>query len=71
MSNTASSVCWTADGLRFALGHENGLILLKDKDNEKEYKSLNLNQTILCMSFSSVKLYTYSRYLKKEFIYYR
>lgn len=55
LSNTASSVCWTADGLRFALGHENGLILLKDKDNEKEYKSLNLNQTILCMSFSSTK----------------
>ena len=55
LSNTASCVCWTADGLRFALGHENGYIYLKDKDNEKELKSLNVGQTIMCMSFSSTK----------------
>lgn len=55
LSNTASCVCWTSDGLKFALGHENGIITLKDKDNEKDLKSLNLNQTIMCMTFSSTK----------------
>ncbi len=50
---------WTNDGLRFALGFENGTISIKDKDNEKEFKSIILNpeiqERIWCLSFSSTR----------------
>ncbi len=58
MSNTAVCVSWTSDGLRFALGFENGYVCLKDKDNEKELKNLTLGnnqERIWCLSFSSTK----------------
>lgn len=59
-------LAWTNDGLRFALGFENGTVSIKDKDNEKELKNILLNpdaqERIWCISFSS------TRYRNKDYV---
>lgn len=66
LSNTAACLAWTNDGLRFALGFENGCVSIRDKDNDKELKNIPLNDTIqeriLCVSFSS------TRYRNKDYV---
>ena len=68
LSNTAVSVCWTSDGLRFAIGYENGTVSIKDKENSKELKVITLNadflERIWCLSFSS------TRYKNKDYVLY-
>jgi hypothetical protein len=58
LNNTAVTIGWTPDGLKFAIGYENGTVQLKDKENDKELKTLQLGQgkeRIWCLSFSSTK----------------
>lgn len=68
LSNTAVCVCWTSDGLRFAIGYENGTVSIRDKDNDKEMKLIVLNTDIVeriwCLSFSS------TRYKNKDYVLY-
>ena len=55
----ATCCCWTSDGLRCAIGYENGYISLRDKENDKEIKNILLNKNeqerIWCITFSSTK----------------
>ncbi len=68
LSNTAVCINWTSDGLRFAIGYENGTISIRDKENEKELKLIYLNNEFLeriwCLSFSS------TRYRNKDYVLY-
>ncbi len=68
LSNTAVCICWTSDGLRFAIGYENGTVSIRDKDNDKELKVINLNsdylERIWSLSFSS------TRYKNKDYVLY-
>lgn len=68
LGNTAVCISWTSDGLRFAIGFENGTISIRDKDNEKEHKLISINNEFLeriwCLSFSS------TRYRNKEYVLY-
>ncbi len=68
LSSTAVCLSWSSDGLRFALGFENGTVSIRDKDNDKEFKSILLNEKISeriwCLSFSS------TRHRNKEYVLY-
>ena len=60
LSYTAVQTAWTNDGLKFAIGFENGSISIKDKENETEIKSLvlsNNEERIWCLTFSNSKHY--------------
>lgn len=61
LSLSAVQTAWTSDGLRFAIGFENGTISIRDKDNDKEIKNIVLNnqceERVWCLSFSSTKHY--------------
>jgi len=68
LNQTAVATCWTGDGLRFAIGYENGFLQIKDKENEKEIKKIvlnnNIQEKILCLTFSS------TRFRNKEYVLY-
>jgi hypothetical protein len=57
--NTLVCLSWTSDGIRFAIGFENGNVSIRDKDNDKEHKLIPLNtereERIWCISFSSTR----------------
>lgn len=59
LSISAVSTAWTNDGMRFAIGFENGSISIREKDNDKELKNLTLNsnseERIWCLTFSNSK----------------
>ncbi len=61
-------MAWSSDGVRLAIGFENGNISLREKDYEKETKNLvlnpNLEERIWCASFSS------TRHSNKEYVLY-
>ena len=62
----ATCCCWTSDGLRCAIGYENGYISIRDKDNDKEIKNIVLNgkeqERIWSISFSATK------FKKKDYV---
>ncbi len=59
LNGNATCCGWSSDGLRFAIGFENGTILFRDKDNEKDIKLVNLDsknkERIWCLTFSALK----------------
>jgi len=59
LNGNATCCAWSSDGLRFAIGFENGTIVFRDKENEKEIKIVNLDsknkERIWCLAFSSTK----------------
>lgn len=61
LSYAAVQTAWTNDGMKYAIAFENGSISIRDKDNEREIKNLNLNSSseerIWCMTFSNSKHY--------------
>jgi hypothetical protein len=67
LANTAVCLAWTSDGMKFAIGFENGSISFRDKDNEKETKNLMLNsdyqERIWCITFSA------TRYKNREYVF--
>jgi len=68
LSNTAVCMNWSSDGVRMAIGFENGTVSLRDKDYDKESKNLLLNENIQeriwCLAFSS------TRHVNKEYVLY-
>lgn len=63
LSNTAVQTAWTNDGLQFAIGFENGMISIRDNENDSEIKSLTLSngeERIWCLTFSNSKHYKQS-----------
>lgn len=59
LNYNATCCCWTNDGLRCAIGYENGYVSIRDKDYDKEIKMIILNnkdhERIWCISFSATK----------------
>jgi WD40 repeat protein len=63
LSNTAVQTAWTNDGLQFAIGFENGMISIRDNENDSEIKNLMLSngeERIWCLTFSNSKHYKQS-----------
>jgi WD40 repeat protein len=46
LSNTAVSLAWTPDGNRFAIAFENGSVMIRDTENEKDLKMININPDV-------------------------
>lgn len=59
LSYASVQTAWTNDGMKFAIGFENGSISIREKENEKEIKYLILNasneEKIWCLTFSNTK----------------
>ena len=44
LANTGVDFCWTNDGLKYALCFENGTVVIKDKDTDKDEKEIIVNE---------------------------
>ena len=68
LSNTGVDFCWTNDGLKYALCFENGTVVIKDKDTDKDEKEIIVNEEkpekITCCCFST------QRFLYKDYVLY-
>ena len=68
LNNTGVDFCWTNDGMKYCIAYENGTISIRDKDTNKEEKSINLNEDrqerITCCCFSN------TRFLNGDYVLY-
>ena len=68
LNNTGVDFCWTNDGLKYAICFENGAVVIRDKDSDKDEKNIvvneDKNEKITCCCFST------QRFLYKEYALY-